>query len=66
MTIILRVYRQGKLVARADETGVIHVVKEGLGDPYVELPYVSESCIPQYADANQKPRAWGHAPEVEE
>ena len=60
MTIILRVYRSGKLVATANELGHIDVLVSGLGKPYVAFPYVSPACRPVGGNANQEPRSWGH------
>ena len=61
MNVIFRVYRDGRLVATANELGHIRVLVDGLGKPYIAFPYISPACRPVDGNLNQEPRSWGHA-----
>lgn len=58
MTDSFRIYRSGKLVATANEAGRITVLAETIDRPYVEFPYIHESCRPVEGDETQLKRRW--------
>lgn len=58
MSIILRVYRSGKLVASANEYGHITVHVKAMDKPYIEFPYIHPSCRPVDGDETQQRRRW--------